>query len=44
MIEWYTTVLNTGHCELTPLMTMSIYGPFGIALMIFARFLGNWKS
>lgn len=34
MIEWYTLVFNTANCELTPLMSLSIYGPFCLVIMV----------
>lgn len=42
MIDWYVRVLNTGHCELTPLMSLSIYVPVGLALLAISIWAGRW--
>lgn len=34
MIDWYWTVLNTPHCEVTPLMTASVVIPIATVVMV----------
>lgn len=44
MIECYVRVLNTGHCELTPLMSLSIYVPVGIELLLVSIWAGKFLT
>ena len=41
MVDWYWTVLNTGHCDLTPLMTLSFYFPVAMLGMFLTILMGR---
>lgn len=41
MIDWYWRVLNTGHCDLTPIMTFAVYMPFALFTFVLMAVLSK---
>lgn len=41
MIDWYWRVLNTGHCDLTPIMTFAVYLPIALFMFVAMAWLGK---